>query len=359
MGETEESGAGVGLETDVVGSDEVVGSDGAFGSEGVVGADAIKVSVARSRLARRESDPTVTVEPPPRITRFVATSWDFPFSLCWVSISLLIKPMLGNGSLFFPAPILTRLEVRTTCFRSTETGLGMRRASGRMMTIFPGVRRRESPKVPFRDRRREPSSTSTFSRCFGAYSIMMVVPVIDAVTAAVRIRAPPIPFGTWRSIVPCCKVMSRVPALKLKKLSGPSRVRVLSSNSNSERDFTPVLRPISSLITSLMCAERVPLAGSTTSTRLITFVTWARVSGPALASGPARQTAHVRVRKVALIWAITGSSRRARIMETLKALESDVEGDPAAARENAVVKHRMVRPVVAVAEKRRELRVFA
>ena len=45
---------------------------------------------------------------------------------------------------------------------------------------------------------------------------MMVVPRIDAVTAAVWILAPPIFFGTWRSIVPAPSVMSRVPGSKLK-----------------------------------------------------------------------------------------------------------------------------------------------
>jgi hypothetical protein len=45
---------------------------------------------------------------------------------------------------------------------------------------------------------------------------MMVVPVMAAVTAAVRILAPPSPFGTCRSIVPCLSAISRVPGVKLK-----------------------------------------------------------------------------------------------------------------------------------------------
>jgi hypothetical protein len=57
---------------------------------------------------------------------------------------------------------------------------------------------------------------------------MMVVPVMAAVTAAVWIFAPPRPLGTWRSIDPFSKVMSRVPVLKLKNVSAPSRARVLS-----------------------------------------------------------------------------------------------------------------------------------
>jgi hypothetical protein len=60
------------------------------------------------------------------------------------------------------------------------------------------------------------------------YSIMMVVPVMAAVTAAVWIVAPPKPFGTCSSIDPFSRVMSRVPVLKLKNVSAPRRVRVLS-----------------------------------------------------------------------------------------------------------------------------------
>ena len=99
------------------------------------------------------------------------------------------------------------------------------------------------------------------------------MPVMAAVTAAVRIFAPPRPLGTWINIVPCSSVRSRVPALKLKLVSGPIRVSVLSSNNSSERDFIPVLSPISSLMISLIEAAWLPLTGSTTCTsRMILYV---------------------------------------------------------------------------------------
>src|SRR3979490_1580531 len=76
--------------------------------------------------------------------------------------------------------------------------------------------------------------------------------------------------------------MSRVPGLKLKNVSDPMRVRVLSWKSTSDRDCVPVCRPRSSLIISRGIAGWAPFAGSTTLTRLMILVTSADVSGPAV-----------------------------------------------------------------------------
>src|SRR5437764_14372406 len=76
--------------------------------------------------------------------------------------------------------------------------------------------------------------------------------------------------------------MSRVPVLKLKNVSAPMRVRVLSWKSNSDLDLAAVWRPRSSLMTSRSIAGCSPFAGSTTLTRLMILVTSADVSGPAM-----------------------------------------------------------------------------
>jgi hypothetical protein len=90
--------------------------------------------------------------------------------------------MLGKGA---ASGKFTSAEVWTTYLISTSTGSGIRFASGCMITIFPGRKTSESPNRPFLDRRRLPSRTSTLMYRFGTYSIMIVVPVIAAVTAAV------------------------------------------------------------------------------------------------------------------------------------------------------------------------------
>src|SRR5438874_8288129 len=83
-------------------------------------------------------------------------------------------------------------------------------------------------------------------------------------------------------IDPFSSVMSRVPVLKLKNVSAPMRVRVLSWKSNSDLDLAAVWRPRSSLMTSRSIAGCSPFAGSTTLTRLMILVTSADVNGPAM-----------------------------------------------------------------------------
>ena len=51
--------------------------------------------------------------------------------------------------------------------------------------------------------------------------------VRDAIARSGR-TTPPNPFGTCRSMDPLSRVKSRVPVLKLKNVSAPTRVRVLS-----------------------------------------------------------------------------------------------------------------------------------
>ena len=52
----------------------------------------------------------------------------------------------------------------------------------------------------------------------------VIHPVIAAVTAAVRMRAPPTPFGAWSNIVPRSSSRSRVPPVNVKMVLAPSRV---------------------------------------------------------------------------------------------------------------------------------------
>src|SRR5438309_8581145 len=91
-----------------------------------------------------------------------------------------MRDMLGKIS---PPGKFTRVDVLTISARSTSIGSGIFFASGRMITICPGCKTTESPKDPFRDKRKLPSSTKTLRYFPGLYSIMIVVPVMAAVTA--------------------------------------------------------------------------------------------------------------------------------------------------------------------------------
>src|SRR5438552_15866418 len=113
---------------------------------------------------------------------FVGTWVTYATSLAWSIIAVCISGMLGK--ILLPGKF-TKVDVLTICARSTSIGSGILFASGRMITIFPGCKVTESPKDPFRDKRKLPSSTRTLRYCLGLYSIIIVVPVIAAVTAAV------------------------------------------------------------------------------------------------------------------------------------------------------------------------------
>src|SRR5439155_24274027 len=116
------------------------------------------------------------------MTKFVGTRVPFVSSLAWSLIAARISGMLGK--ILLPGKF-TKVDVLTIWARSTSTGSGIFFASGRMITIFPGRKTNESLKDPFRDKRKLPSSTRTLRYFPGLYSIMIVVPVMAAVTAAV------------------------------------------------------------------------------------------------------------------------------------------------------------------------------
>src|SRR6476619_3846848 len=116
------------------------------------------------------------------MTRFVGTRVPFATALAWSVIAAWMRDMLGKTLL--PGK-LTRVDVLTISARLTSIGSGIFFASGRMITIFPGCKTNDSPNDPFRDRRKLPSSTRTLRYCPGLYSIIIVVPVMAAVTAAV------------------------------------------------------------------------------------------------------------------------------------------------------------------------------
>jgi len=81
-----------------------------------------------------------------------------------------------------------------------------------------------------------------FTHSSGLNSIIVVVPVIAAVTVAVRIVAPPALFGTFRRKEPLSISISLDPALKRKTEFDPILVIVWSGNVSSARDFLPVNR---------------------------------------------------------------------------------------------------------------------
>src|SRR6476661_9221566 len=116
------------------------------------------------------------------MTRFVGTRVPFATALAWSVIAAWMSGMLGKTLL--PGKF-TRVDVLTISARSMSIGSGIFFASGRIITIFPGRKTNELPKDPFRDKRKLPSSTRTLRYCPGLYSIMIVVPVMAAVTAAV------------------------------------------------------------------------------------------------------------------------------------------------------------------------------
>jgi hypothetical protein len=88
------------------------------------------------------------------------------------------------GKILVPGKF-TKLDVLTISARLTWIGSGISFASGRMITIFPECKTTDLPRDPFRDKRKLPSSTRTFMYRLGRYSIIIVVPVRAAVTAAV------------------------------------------------------------------------------------------------------------------------------------------------------------------------------
>src|SRR5205085_7411886 len=116
------------------------------------------------------------------MTRFVGTRVPFATALAWSVIAAWISGMLGKTLLLGK---FTRVDVLTISARSTSIGSGIFFASGRMITVFPGRKANELLAYPFRDKRKLPSSTRTLRYFPGLYSLIIVVPVMAAVTAAI------------------------------------------------------------------------------------------------------------------------------------------------------------------------------
>ena len=117
------------------------------------------------------------------------------------AISFSMSPMLGSTAscaLDFPLkrPGSISGEVRTSVRRLTSTGFGRSFACGPRITIFPARSVMLWPGFRSTPTSRLPSRTAIFTLDPGRCSIMIVVPVIDAVTDAARMWAPPRFFGT-------------------------------------------------------------------------------------------------------------------------------------------------------------------
>ncbi len=113
----------------------------------------------------------------------------WPWETSWVVISVSISPMLGSWTAGFLGELenragLINVEVFTICRILTSTGSGITFESGRMMSSLPGFSSNVSPKRRLRDTRRLPSNTRILTAWAGVYSKRMVVPVMEAVTAA-------------------------------------------------------------------------------------------------------------------------------------------------------------------------------
>ena len=104
-----------------------------------------------------------------------------------------------------------------------------------------------------------------------------------AVTAAVLIVAPPLPFGSWKRIAPLIRFISRVPSLKLKIVFAPRRVMVRSVKVNSLRDSVPVRTAVPGRTGSLTVAGRGAACSASSLTSFTTWVTRASFNCAALA----------------------------------------------------------------------------
>jgi len=167
--------------------------------------------------------------------------------------------------------------------RSTVTGFGSARALAATAIICPGPTRTDSPRRPARDSRTVPSRqmSLTVPGLPGLYSIMMVVPVMAAVTGALLMVAPPAPLGTCRRMDPFSKSRLRVPRSKLKSVLAPRRARVWSAKVSWARELPPVRTPARPLTTSPRSAGCGAPPSGMISTLLTTRVTVASLSGAA------------------------------------------------------------------------------
>ena len=161
------------------------------------------------------------------------------------------------------------------------TGRGNLVASAGITIMLPGGMAIRSPLALLR--LAVPSRQINFIHAPGLYSIMVVVPVMAAVTVAVRIVAPPAFFGTCRRKDPWVISISREPELNRNAEFAPILVIVLSGKVSSARDCLPVStveRPVSR---SPSLAVRASFELSLILTSLIFFVRTADLRGAAWA----------------------------------------------------------------------------
>ena len=180
-------------------------------------------------------------------------------SICCCSLTVCrINPIASSS------PSLIRREVRSNLCTSTVEGLGKLRTLAATEIICPAPTRTDSPRRPASESRTVPSSTMSLTvpaaqnrqlrraetELFlqsprpqglpGLYSIMTVVPVMAAVTGALRMVAPPASLGTWSKIAPLSRSSARVPRSKLKTVFSPKRASVWSGKVSCARDSSPV-----------------------------------------------------------------------------------------------------------------------
>ena len=109
---------------------------------------------------------------------------------------------------------------------------------GKINVICPGSK---VWLIPFRKRTSAwPSRSSSLKPPLGVAVMMIVVPITDAVAEPVRMVPPPLPFGEWKSKLPCCKSIVRLSGSKEKIVFAPTRVIVPSTASSSARESGPV-----------------------------------------------------------------------------------------------------------------------
>jgi len=120
----------------------------------------------------------------------VASAGAVPLPAC-CAITFSISPMLGRAltaAVVFPLNRvgLISADVSTRLRTFTSTGFGMTAAVGDKLTILPARSSRLSPGRASMPTRRLPSSTMIFTELPGKCSIIIVVPVIEALTDAAR-----------------------------------------------------------------------------------------------------------------------------------------------------------------------------
>ena len=154
----------------------------------------------------------------------------------WTVCSINSLTCGGSGP---KVPFPARGEVATSLAMSMVTGSGITVAFGCMMIILPAGTA-TLVLLPLIESLWVPSRVRSLIHPPGLYSNITVVPVMAAVTVAVRMVAPPAFLGTWSKTDPCFNSTLRPPSRKLKTEFWPKRVIVLSLKVSSVRDWRPV-----------------------------------------------------------------------------------------------------------------------